>query len=438
MKYRMLAGLMLLTGPSVSPALEVLGGISGRVEHSDNVLQVQTGEQSETMVAPRLDMTMVEQTGRVRGSGTFYIERADYLENITADETRYNLATAWTADILENRLQWVLEDAAGRRVVDTRAQDIGANRFDQNQLSTGPDMTFAANSRDTLTLSARYGNSWYGDDLSYDSERYSGLARLTHQVSQISSVGLRYQYGRTHYLDTGIYDFDRDEVALELDRQLSRTRISIAGGYNRVMPEAGTDYTGALGALSWHQQWRRSFYTELRGDWRLTDTGQEAITNALGGGVDIDLSVTSDVYEQHALTLNAGWDSRRWKADLSVRGEQQDYRNQPLDQDIFAVDAGASRQLNTQTTLDVSVEATNYKYLATDRIDNAIDTDIRINRVFSSLFYGAAGVSHSRRNSNLAGADFVENVVYLEFGLRGTLLARERGRELRHQGQVVY
>ena len=56
---------------------------------------------------------------------------------------------------------WHLDDVAGRRRLDARDTDIGANRINQNVLSTGPDVIFSAGPSDQWLLSLRYGNAWY-------------------------------------------------------------------------------------------------------------------------------------------------------------------------------------------------------------------------------------------------------------------------------------
>lgn len=438
MNIRVLVGLLLCSGSVPMFAAEVLGGVSGRFEHSNNILQAQSGEQDEDMLVPRVDLTLVEESGRVQGSGTLYVERVDYRNDLATDETRYNLTTAWNAAIIENRLMWVLEDTAGRRLVDSRELDIAENRFDQNQLVTGPDLTFSAGARDELTLSARYGNSWYGDTVSFDNERYTGRAHVRHQLNPISSIGAHVEHSRTEYIQDNVVDFDRDEAALELRRDLTRSQIRLELGYNRITPEVGDDYDGSLGVVSWRQQWRRSFFTELRGDWRLTDTGQEAISNAIEGGVDIDLVVSNDIYQLNSASLISGWTGSRWSADLTFRAESQDYEIQPLDQKIAAIEAGISREISQQTVLNVYGDASRTEFLDSSRIDNEFELNARVNHVFSNLFYGAVGTSYGGRNSNALNADFRETIVYVEFGLRGTLLARERGRELRRDGQVGY
>ncbi|MDF1781905.1 MAG: hypothetical protein P1U67_11450 [Alcanivoracaceae bacterium] len=438
MNIRVLVGLLLCCGSLPMFAAEVLGGISGRYEHSNNILQVQSGEQDEDMLIPRVDLTLVEESGRVQGSGILYVEHVDYRNDLAADETRYGLTTAWSASIIENRLMWVLEDAAGRRLVDSRELDIAENRSDQNQLVTGPDLTFSAGARDELTLSARYGNSWYGDALSFDNQRYTGRAHILHRLSPISSIGAHVEHGRTEFLRDQVADFDRDEVAIELSRGVTRSQIRLELGYNRVTPEEGDGYEGSLGIVSWRQQWKRSFFSELRGDWRLTDTGLEAISNAVEGGVDIDFVVSNDIYQLNSVSFISGWKSSRWSADLTVRAETQDYKVQPLDQEITAVEVGVSREISQQTTLNLYGDGSRSKFLGAGRVDREFELNLSVDHIFSNLFYGAVGGSYGGRNSNAVDADFRETIVFVEFGLRGTLLARERGRELRRDGQVGY
>tara|TARA_R110002073_G_scaffold293075_1_gene458524 strand:+ start:80442 stop:81758 length:1317 start_codon:yes stop_codon:yes gene_type:complete len=437
MKLRAILAIFLYGTITSASALEVLGGVSGRYEKSNNILQVSDGPQSEDMLVPRVDLTLVEETGRVRGSGALYFENVDYRNNILQDQQQYGLTTAWVGDVVENRLRWMFEDSASRRLLDARDTDISSNRTDQNLLSTGPELNFSANSRDELLLSARYGHSWYGDEVSFDSERYIGRAALRHRLSEVSAIGVHYEMTRTHYLEGDVYDYDRDEVAAFISRVLARSEIRFEAGYNRVMPESGERFGGVLANVSWRQQWRQNFHTRLRGDWRLTDAGQEAISNAIDGGVDIDLIVTNDVYELKTVGISSGWNGRVWRGDLFVRAEQQDYDLQLLDQNIVAAEIGLQREISQKTVFNVFFDASRRKFLDDGRIDDDYAVNARVNRIFSNLFFGAVGARQIERRSSVTSADFDETVVYVEFGLRGSLLARERGRELRYGGQRV-
>lgn len=438
MKYPAVLGpLLLLTVSNSAQALEVLGGVGVLYEYSDNVAQAPVGEQDEETVVPRIDLTLVEEAGRLRGSATAFVERVDYRNNLIQDETRYNLAGVWGADLIKNRVLWVIEEAASRRLLDVRDADISTNRQDQNQLLTGPDINFSAGLRDRLLLSMRYGNSWYGDAVGFDNERYIGRVEVQHQLSPVSSAALSYEKGRTHFLDEGVDDYDRDEVLFSLRRQLSRSSISLGLGYNRVLPEAGGQYDGVLGAGGWRYQWRDNTYTEIKADWRLTDSGQQAIENALGGGVDVDLLVSNDVYQLKTYGLLSGWSGRSWSADVYMRAEQQDYQTQPLDQRLAATEVSLRRTINQATVLSAVFDAARRKFDTGDRTDDEFTVDTQVSHVFSSLFFGALGGSYTKSDSSVPGANFRETIVYVEFGLRGSLLARERGRELRNSGARV-
>ncbi len=438
MKFYPLAVLALTFFAGTLQAMEVLGGVSGRYERTDNVALAELDEQDEDMLSGRIDLTMVEESGRVRGSTTLYAERVDYRENLVADETRYNLATVWSADVIENRLLWVLEDVASRRRLDARSVDIASNRIDQNVLNTGPDLNFSAGPRDQLVLSARYGNAWYGDSVGVDNERYTGSARLAHQLSSISTATLGYTRTRTHFLDSTLLDYEREESSLLLSRNLTRAQFSLEAGYNRVISEDNEQYDGTLGEISWRQQWRQSVYTRLFASTDITDTAQEVIANAIDGGVDIDLTTASDVYRRKVLGATGGWTRATFRGDFGVRLEEQEYRKQPLDQKLFAADAGVVRALTDRSDLVVTGYIGRYEYYQSDRIDTEVEAEVRYNYVFSNRFFGAIGATLESRDSSIPLGDYVAHTVFIEFGLRQSLLARERGRELRHQGQAVY
>jgi|GEM_PF-3685834 len=438
MKYVSRALLALCCIANPLQAMEVIGGVSGRYERSDNINQVEQGEQDEDMLAGRVDLTMVEESGRVRGSTVLYAERLDYRKNLVDDETRYNLATLWAADLIENRLVWHLDDVAGRRRLDARDTDIGANRIDQNVLSTGPDVIFSTGPSDQWLLSARYGNAWYGEDVGIDNERYTGGLSWRHDLSPITSATLSYSRTRTHFLESNILDFDREESSLTLVRNLTRSRLSLEGGYNRVLTEDDEQYDGMLGEAAWRYQWQHAVYTRVYVSTDITDTAQEVIENAANGGLDLDLTVATDVYRRDVGGLTAGWNRATWRGDLGARYEEREYREQPLDQKLVAADVGLARSLTERSEVVLLGTYSDREYFQTDRIDRDLEASARYNHTFSERLFGAIGTRFARRHSTEPLGDFDEHVVFVEFGMRQSLLARERGRELRNQGLATY
>ena len=432
----LIAGLCCVLGLPAF-AFEVLGGASARYQHSDNILQSENNTRSENMFAPRVDATLVKDAGALRGAAVMYAERVDYLDDLLDDENRYNLATSWTADLIENRLVWRLDDVAERRVIDARAVDTASTRVDQNYLDTGPDLYFSLNRRDQVVLSARYGQNWFGSDVDLDSERYLGRVQGRHQMSPLNTLLASYTHSETRYTELDVPGFERQESLLGLERELTRVQWRAEAGYNSVSLDNGEEYDGLRAALGWRQQWRDDFYTDLRGDYRLTDAAEQIIDDALAGGIDLDPVVSTDVYTLRTVTLASGWQRTRWQAYFSARAEQQDYEVQLLDQTLSAAELGVSRNLSPKSSLNMSLSVARRDFIDIDRLDREMEFYATVDHVFSNLFYGAVGGAWLARNSNLPLADFRETIVFVEFGLRGTLLARNRGRELRYQGLGV-
>jgi len=408
-----------------------------RYQHSDNILQSENNTRSENMLAPRVDATLVKDVGALRGAAVMYAERVDYRHDLLEDENRYNLTTSWTGDLVENRLVWRLDDVADRRVIDARAVDTASTRVDQNYLDTGPDLYFSPNRRDQVVLSARYGENWFGNDIDLDSERYLARVQARHRMSPLNTLLASYTYSEIDFTERDAPGFDRQESLLGLERELTRVQWRLEAGYNSVSRESGEHYEGLRAALGWHQQWRDNFYTEVRGNYRLTDAAEQIINDALAGGIDLDPVVSTDVYTLKTVTLASGWERSRWQAYFSARTEHQDYEEQPLDQTLSAAEFGISRSLTSKSALNTSLSVARRNFIDIERLDREAELYVTVDHVFSNLFYGAVGGAWLARDSSLPQGDFRETIVFVEFGLRGTLLARSRGRELRYQGLGV-
>lgn len=439
MRISLLAVLVLMTVALRAGAAESYVGLSGRYEQSDNITHSESGGEDEQIFAPRLDATVISKGGRLQGAGTFYVERADYLDDTFDDETLYNLVTSWDAELLENRLTWILDDVAVRQVLDARDTDTAENRTDQNYLITGPRINFGSGTRSQSYIAALYSNYWYGEDTGVDSERVTGRSGFTHRLTQITSMGGRAEWTRADFTEDGGADFERDEVVAQLSRRLARSNWLLELGYNRIRPEdpmtgEEEEFAGPMGSFHWRQEWRPRLATRLNVGSRLSDAGQEAVDEALEGGVDLDETINTDIFRAHDVGLLTEWEGAIWSFQVGARAERYNYESEPLDRRASIVELGLNRLFSPQTSMSFYAEGGRREYTEIERRDNDIEGSLRLNRIFSNSFFGAIGVTHSLRNTNAVGGDYQETIVMVEFGMRGALLARQHGAELRDTG----
>lgn len=432
-------GALLALAIAPAFAADTWFGASIGYEHSDNIANSENDAESESILLPRLDGTVISRGGRADGAASFYVAQARYQNETFDDEMLYNLLTSWDFELLENRLYWILDDLALREVVDTRDTSIESNRTDQNYLVTGPRLEFGSTPRRTLWLSGLYSNYWYGDEAGIDSERFTALAGIDHRLSRITTLTLWGERTDVQFTEDGASDFERDEFALALNRELDRNQWLVEVGYNRIRPDRAVngesvEYDGPMGRFRWRQHWTRRTYTLIHFTSILSDAGYQAIDEALRGGVELDQNITTDIFRSNAggIVLHRGGDI--WSFDLGARAEREIYESEPLDQDIRAFEIRLGRLMAPNTTMSLRASSSQRDYRWLDRRDNNLQARWRIDHAFSPRWFGAIAARRMWRNSNEPGADFEETVVSVEFGLRGALLAREQGARLRDQG----
>ena len=126
------------------------------------------------------------------------IEHRHFTQHTFSDDTTTFLdgAALWT--IAPQRLTWALDDTFREVQVNVTAPDTPGNRTKSNTLSTGPDLTFALDSADSVIVGGRYGR-FDVENSNTDNKRYGGYLRGVHLLSLQSKVSLNAEVNRVFF-----------------------------------------------------------------------------------------------------------------------------------------------------------------------------------------------------------------------------------------------
>jgi len=185
-----LASACVWTAPANAGQFNV--GLGTSLAYESNIGRIETGEQPDWIQSIYGGVFYTENTEGLKARGIAQLERRHFYRGTFSDDSTGYLdgAAVWT--ILPKRLNWGLDDVYREVLVNVTAPDTPSNRTQSNSLNTGPDVTFAVSSANTLMLGGRYGRFDIKDSLT-DNHRYLGYVRGIHNLSPLSSVSLNYE-----------------------------------------------------------------------------------------------------------------------------------------------------------------------------------------------------------------------------------------------------
>jgi hypothetical protein len=168
-----------------------------------------------------LNMRILAQAERRMYSNTYVDEKAYFLDAFAV----------WS--ISPKQFTWMVADYANQVPISLTAVDTPTNRTNANSFNTGPDLTYRISPSDSAALAARYGRlDIQGPG---DNERYSGSARLLHQMSTEANLSLNYVVTRVDFQDPSSFiDYLLEAWFVRFEVRPSPSGITVDLGRARV------------------------------------------------------------------------------------------------------------------------------------------------------------------------------------------------------------
>jgi len=332
-------------------------------------------------------------------------------------------AALWT--IVPQRLTWGLSDTFREVQINITAPDTPSNRTKSNSFETGPDLTFALSTTNSLVLGARYGRFDVENSTS-DNRRYGGNVRGVHSLSTQSKLSLNYEAIQVffepeatpfpHVLQQnafGRYETLRAGSGATVD--LGQSRVTqYDGGQSR---QGNLERLTLVKAFGVESTVRVSYSDEI------SDTYSDLLRGVTLSAVPADPAAvvlqglaTGDFYHSKLGSVTYGSQGGRFQYTLVALGRRVDFAT--LDQDyderngriyLTWIHSGAMR----------FAAYGNYSkrtYLTLDRVDIDRDTgvgaDYKVNRNLAITLAG----NLVRRDSTEPGVSYVDRRAMLLLG----------------------
>lgn len=423
---RSLIGIAAVAFSTLAGAQGVQVSVHTGVGMSDNVQRVPGNEQEETIAEVGMDILVDYESKRldIEAIGDFVYQ--SYLEDTFDDDLIASFTGTGRLAIVEDHLNWVVENSFGQTRQNLDAGITPENRENINLFQTGPDFSFLVPGDNTVTLSGRVQRVDY-ERSPLDSDRTSGTFSFTHELSGVSRLGVYLRAQSAEYTSLSEdADYDSQDAFLRYELTNSRNSLTIDAGANKVEGQEG-DQTGPLIMLNYtrHITDRSTLWVEFNRE--LTDSG--LTTASLAGlptsdGSDLGLSQTSQPFTLDFIML--GWEITGRRTDLRIAGARFDEshegagdlsRSRTRDQYTvqFNRELGGGWSASTQARYDRNEFETG----ESDFIESSLWLGVA--KRFTRQLYFDAAFEHFSRNSDAVQSDYDENRFWLRFRYGGLI-----------------
>lgn len=424
--------------PGQSSAFDVDYEVGVAAQHSDNIARRDRNEVSDTVVSPRLWFSAEQAGSRVRLAAQGDVEYRMYVDDTFDDQARgrFNGQLDWT--LIPQRLDFIVQDSLSLLPVNQFAAFTPGNEQQVNVLVAGPTLyaRFSPTTRGQLDL--RFIDSYAEDTPEFDSQRYSGAARVLQELTPSSSIGLNAEVLDVDFdLPGAASDYRRHDGYVSVDSQRRRLDFELDLGYSRLELQR----LNALGArfeesyplgrltLNWRASSRSVFGITARH--QLSDAADYLInTRDLDFGLDRRTREFNDFRATDSIVEPNVFRERLVRGRYSYNGTRLDLRVAPFhrrmryveglveDQERRGVIADLDFRLKPRTTLSVYAANSQREYELSGREDEDWIAGVGVSHRFTRKWTGRVDLEHRTRESTEFGRSYDENAVMLSLSYR--------------------
>src|SRR5688572_11200024 len=226
---------LLAALPGTAPALDLEYDVGLSVGYDDNLSLTEDDEISDTIVMPLLRFTAEQDGPRVQVQARGDFQYPMYVDNTFDDRFRGKFAGNVNWTMLPERLDWVFEDYMSPQQIDEFASSSPDNEQQVNLFVTGPSLyaRFGAATRGQFDL--RYGNSYAEESDEFNGDRYSGAARVLHEIDATTTISGNLEAADVRYDSEGeASDYKRYDAYVGYKRKGSKLNLDMDLGYTQL------------------------------------------------------------------------------------------------------------------------------------------------------------------------------------------------------------
>lgn len=413
------AGLAQVADPVAEPELYKLDLELG-LEHSDNRGRTSPRGASETALVPRviLDLSRSGSRTDLRVAGD--AEQRLPINGPFGNEFQANLAGRLNWHLIEESLDWIVENVASGSPLDLAGLDTPENRQQTNVFSTGPRWVLWPAAPWSGLFDARYINSFAEDSDAFNSDRLQLAARALRRLPGNRQLSAGVEVTEVEYRDDefSTADYQRVDLVGRYSTKRAAFDLDLAAGRTTIDLDRGDELEGNLFRLrlAWTISDRHMLVAsaghELSDSVRQLAAGIEQLDLPVAGGRR--LPIGNEFYVLDSLSF--GWHFRYGRLDGSLTGARRDYQfelDPLLDNEEQSIGLGLGWRLTPTMALQGEVGLEKRDFRDENRRDEDSRASLFLVRRHNPRWSSRVGVIRHQRESNIIGGDSRENIVAL-------------------------
>lgn len=385
---------------------------------SDNPLRSRSSPGSAAIADATVGVRVLKSDPRFDVNADLSVLRRQFLSGGSGGQTLPSGNVNLDAIFVPERFSFTVEDSLGQ--ISTQPFDVldSADRQTVNFLTFGPDLHLAFDTRDSLTLNARYGSTNYGHS-DINSGRYTGELGLAHLMNAGSTISANYRYERIKYQRSDLFPTAEKDVAfLRYTASSFRTYFVVEGGEESIKLGDNSERKKSPHATVVLQR-RVSPLMTFNAEFSHTysDASEALRTNvrdSFNAGSNQNIQAVAEPYTVDGGYLMLLRTSVRSSMAWQVTWSREQYgQNAALDRKLLGSDLVFDRRLSSLWTLAAQVRWTNERYTNLNQRTNVLDASVGLSRILGRSVQ--AGLVYERGNggSDIAINRFKENRVTL-------------------------
>jgi hypothetical protein len=390
------------------------------LEHSDNRGRTSPRGASETALVPRviLDLSRSGSRTDLRVAGD--AEQRFPISGPFGNDFQANLAGRLNWHLIQQSLDWIVENVASGSPLDLAGLDTPENRQQTNVFSTGPRWVLWPAAPWSGLLDARYINSFAEDTDAFNSDRMMLAARVLRRLPGNRQLSAGAEVTEVDYRDDefSVADYQRVDLVGRYTTKRAAFDLDLAAGRTTIDLERGDELENNLFRLrlAWnisdHHMLVASAGHELSDSVRQLAAGIEQLDLPVAGGRR--LPIGNEFYVLDSLSL--GWHFRYGRLDGSLTGGRHDYQfelDPLLDNEEQSIALGLGWQLTPTMELHGEAGLEKRDFRDENRRDEDSRASLFLVRRHNPRWSSRVGVIRHQRESNISGGDSRENIVAL-------------------------
>ncbi len=387
---------------------------------SDNIARTSTGEIDEEMIFVGATISYLKQSPRLYVDIRASADYVDYVSNVFDDQVIGGFNGRLVYDIVPERLNWMIRDSYGQRLLDPLARPTPGNRENVNYFVTGPSLTVPLWSRNFFGAGAQYVDIRYEESTIYDNNRLSGQLQLGRQVSSNATISLNFTQEQTSFDNDGLSsDYDITNSFVRYQVNSTRDNITFDLGVTEVETDTGEQGDGSLARFDWTRFISTNSRLSSGVGSRYSDQGdifsftQDTSVNV---GETVDTDGRDQPFRSNYVFTNYNVTTSRSSVTLEARWTEDDYEfDSTRNRDLLIASFFVSRDVTAKFFVNLGARFMKRDYSSIDRVDEQTDLTITFGYRVTPAFDLSLGFLRSDRESDVAFQEFTENRAVIQF-----------------------